>query len=47
MSNRTALLIATAILAAIAADLVLNAGAAGRFLLARLVAAVEWLVFWR
>lgn len=47
MSNRTAIAVALAILAALLADGFLNAGAGTQFLLRKLVAAVEWLAFWR
>jgi hypothetical protein len=47
MSNRTAIAVALTLMAAVVADMVLNAGDGTRFLLQKLIAAVEWLVFWR
>ncbi len=47
MSTRTAFAVAAVILAGLLADMALNGGAATLFLLRKLVAAVEWLVFWR
>jgi hypothetical protein len=47
MSNRVAMAIGAAILAGLVVDVALNGAAATQFLLQKLIAAVEWLVFWR
>ncbi|MEO0677693.1 MAG: glyceraldehyde-3-phosphate dehydrogenase [Pseudomonadota bacterium] len=47
MTTRLALILAAMILAAIIADVALNAGAATHFLIVRLVDFMDWLAFWR
>jgi hypothetical protein len=47
MSNRTALVLAILIVAAIVLDIALNDSEAITFLLRKLVDAVEYLAFWR
>jgi hypothetical protein len=46
MTDRIALALALVILAALAADWGLNAGAASAFLFARVLRLVDWAVFW-
>ncbi|SMX35930.1 glyceraldehyde-3-phosphate dehydrogenase [Maliponia aquimaris] len=47
MTNRLAILLGLIILGAIAADLVLNGGAALLFLGRKLFVLIDWLAFWR
>jgi hypothetical protein len=47
VTNRLALILAILIIMAVAADLLLNHGAALLFLLRKFVDMVEWLAFWR
>ncbi|MGL6212103.1 MAG: hypothetical protein ACRC14_19940 [Paracoccaceae bacterium] len=47
MSDRSYLIFALLIVAAVIADAVLNDGAALFFLMIKLVDLVEWLAFWR
>ena len=47
MPNRLALTLGALIVAGVLADLVLNGGAAGLFLMRKFVDMVEYLSFWR
>lgn len=47
MTNRIALILGALLLGLIAADLVLNGGAALLFLARRLHALLDWMAFWR
>lgn len=47
LTNALALALGLILLAALAADLMLNAGAASLFLARRFVGLVDWAAFWR
>lgn len=47
VTNKLAIILGLIIVAAIAADLLVNSGSAMMFLLKKFVNMVEWLAFWR
>jgi hypothetical protein len=47
MSNRSALILGLVVLAALAADGLLNGGTATLFLARRLMGVIDWVAFWR
>lgn len=47
MTNRIALFLGLAILAAVGADFVLSQGAASLFLARKLMVLIDWAMFWR